>query len=228
MSDFKELILKHRGKVFAIIGGAPFDPELLKGIKADVWISANEHGVNLRECDYMVAMDDRHCGNGAPMFDYLRQFSDSPIVGPQPFADYQLVQWPDSPRRSVLSGMVAAWVAWAMGAKAIVLVGMNGYDGKAGSMKDARLIAESVSVSVRTVDGGALESVFAAYDPKERFGHYKESPQIATLIAAPGEIEIEVIKPTGIRGRQWQKGERGKVMRHEVWRLLHHKMVREV
>lgn len=228
MADFKELILKHRGKVFCVIGGAPFDPELLKSVKADVFISANEHGVKVHDCQYIVAMDEQHSGNGKRMYDHLREYSDLPIISRQPWANYQLQTWPDAPRGSVLSGMVAVWCAWAMGAKAVIVVGMNAYDGKSGSMRDAGLIAAEVSVPVRSVDGGSLASVFPEYDPKEKWGHYKESPKISELMKSTGEIEIEVIKPTGIRGREMQKGERIKIMRHEVARLLWHKMVKEI
>ena len=228
MADFKELILKHRGKVFCVIGGAPFDADLLKGIKADVFISANEHGVKVHECQYIVAMDEVHSGNGRSMLNHIREHSGVPIISRQPWANYQLQTWPDAPRGSVLSGMVAVWCAWAMGAKAVIVIGMNGYDGKTGAMRDAGLIAAEVSIPVRSIDGGALAGVFPEYDPKEKWGHYKESPKIAELMKSTGEIEVEVIKPTGIRGREMQKGERIKVMRHEVARLLHHKMVKEI
>lgn len=228
MAEFKELILKHRGKVFCVIGGAPFDPDLLKGIKADVFISTNEHGVKVHDCQYMVAMDDTHSGNGKRMYDHLREYSDLPIISRSAYADYQLETWPDAPRTSFLSGMAAVWCAWAMGAKAVIVVGMNGYDGKTGAMRDAACVMKEVSVPVRSVDGGPLSDVFPEYDPKEKWGHYKESPKIAELMKSTGEIEIEVIKPTGIRGREMQKGERIKIMRHEVARLLWHKMVKEI
>lgn len=228
MSDFRDLILKHRGKVICVIGGAPFDPELLKSVKADVFISANEHGVLAHECDYIVAMDDRHGELGVSMYDHLRAYSPLPIIGPQAFADYQLSTWPDAPRRSVLSGMTGVWVAWAMGAKAVVTIGMNAYNGKPGADKDARIVAGMVSVPVRCVDGGVLEEIFGAYDPKEKFGHYKESPQIRSLMDVDEMITVRVFKPTGFRGREVQKGEEFKVMRHEVKAQLKHGMLREV
>jgi len=227
MTDFNELILKHRGKVFAIIGGAPIADGALDNIKADIWISVNDHGVKLRECDYVVAMDDNHTERGGSMYDYLARYG-APIIGPQPWANYQLSTWPDAPRRSVLSGMTAAWCAWAMGAKAIVLVGMNGYDGKSGAMKDAHNVAAAVTVPVRSIDGGPLTEIFPEYEAKERFGHYKESPQIRALLDIDEKITIRVVKPTGIRGREYQKGEELKIMRHEVARQLHHKMVVEI
>jgi len=227
MTEFNDLILKHRGKVFAIIGGAPIADGALDGIKADVWISVNDHGVKLRDCDYIVAMDDNHTERGGSMYDHLARYS-LPIIGPQPWANYQLSTWPDAPRRSVLSGMTAIWCAWAMGAKAIVLVGMNGYYGKSGAMKDAHNVAAVVTVPIRSIDGGALSELFPEYEAKERFGHYKESPQIRALLDIDEKITIRVVKPTGIRGREYQKGEQLTIMQHEVARQLRHKMVVEI
>lgn len=233
MSDFKELILKHRGKVFAIIGGAPFDADALKGIKADVWISVNEHGVKVRECDYIVAMDEEHTATKMPMLNHLRQFApNEAVIGPQSWADYQFTSWPDAPRRSFLSGMAAVWCAWLMGAKAIVLVGMNAYEGKEGAMRDARLVSGIVSVPVRSIDGGALESVFPEYDPKERFGHYKESPEIGALLTkqVSEQITVIVVKPTTIRNGEKERtiGERVTGMPHEFARLIRCGMLKEV
>lgn len=227
MTEFNDLILKHRGKVFAIIGGAPIAEGVLDTIKADVWISVNDHGVKLRECDYIVAMDDNHTERGGSMYDHLARYS-LPIIGPQPWANYQLATWPDAPRRSVLSGMTAIWCAWAMGAKAIVLVGMDAYDGKSNAIRDAGLVAKTVTVPIRSINAGPLESVFPAYDAKERFGHYKEAPQIRGLLEIDERITVRVVKPTGIRGREYQKGEQLTIMRHEVARQLRHKMVVEV
>lgn len=230
MSDFNDLLLKHRGKVFAIIGGAPFDAELMADVKADVWISVNEHGIKLRDCDYVVAMDDNHTGLGVGMVEHLHSLSDTPVIGPQGNADYQLATWPEYPRRSVLSGMVAVWCAWAMGAKAVVLFGMDGYDGKATALKDARTVAEAVSVPIRTAKESPLSAVFPPYDAKEKFGHYKESPAIKAIAAAveDGRITVEVVKPVEVCGIRREKGWSGKVLRHQVRAQLKHGMVREV
>jgi len=139
-----------------------------------------------------------------------------------------MTTWPDCPRRSFLSGMAAVWCAWAMGAKAVVLVGMNAYDGKSGAMRDMNLILDTVTVPIRCVDGGALSAVVQEYDKAEKFGYYKESPAIKELMTSGDEITVRVLKPTTIRGAERDKGYECRVMRHEVARLLRHKMLIEV
>lgn len=44
MKDFRELILKHKGKKICVMGGADTLEEELKSVEADVYISTNEIG----------------------------------------------------------------------------------------------------------------------------------------------------------------------------------------
>lgn len=224
---FTDIVLKHKGARVVVMGGAPGLAEQIDGLKADVWISANDHGAKLRDVDYIVAMDDQHGETKENMRARLRKVSQAPIIGPWPHNDYQLSEWPDAPRK-VLSGMVGAWCAWAMGAKVVILTGMNGYDGRAGAIRDARLMASQIHCPIRIIGAGPLADTFQQYDPAETFGRYTPHSSINGLLGRDGEVRIRVIKPTQVRGIDVKRGDEITVMRHEVARLIRHRMVAEV
>lgn len=230
MHTFDELILKHKGKVICVMGGAPSLGDDLQDIKADVYISANEHGTAFREVDYMVAIDDACGRNGLPIAKHLREFSDAPIIGQHEDVDFRLHAWPGSPRKTY-SGMVAVWCAWAMGAKAVVLAGVNAYEGKDSAMRDARLVADAVRCPVRVAgsnEENKLLAVWPAYDASEKFGRYTPHPSIEGLRGTDNRVQVEVIKPTEIGGRPVKRGDKLTGMRHELARLIKHGMVREI
>ena len=228
--DFWGLILAHRGKKIAVMGGAPCLAEhLTKGVEADVWISANHHGILLRKADYLLCMDEvvKQHGN-TPFPDFVRAHSDAKIISPYHWADHQLVTWPQHPRL-VLSGMVATWAAFMMGAKSIVLLGMDGYGGDPGYIDEARKMARDVHCPVRVVGGGALAKVWPEYKPGERFtGRYTPHTSINAWLNIDERVTVEAIKPCEVRGTMLAKGEQTKVMRFEVRRLLKHRMLKEV
>src|SRR5690606_35426599 len=100
LRDFRDLVLAHKGRRFVVMGGGPSleaDLEALGRKQGDVVISANAHGVHLREPDYLLAMDVTHTGEGVPMGEYLRARSEAPIISPHAFADYRLGYWPEQP-----------------------------------------------------------------------------------------------------------------------------------
>ncbi len=140
------------GREVCVIGPVPHDLPLV-----DIYISANEHGAKI--ADFIVAMDDRYGDTKTPMRDYLRQFSDAPILSPFDWADFRLEGWPGAPRR-ILSGMAAVWAASEMDADHITIVGMNGYGGKPGALKDAGLVARNLRCPVTLIGGGALRHYF--------------------------------------------------------------------
>jgi hypothetical protein len=228
--DFASIIGSHPGKKFVVMGGAPTLEKNLQGLKADHWISANEHGAKLRPVDYIVAMDEEHGNLRTDMRKHLRTFSDAPIVGPWSHNDVQIHSWPGEPRKT-LSGMVAAWVAWTMGAHVVLLAGMDGYQGQTGqtaAMRDAGIVAEAIKCHVRVIGGGPLTKFWPAYDPNEKFGKYKEHSAVSALLGVDKMIEVEVRKATHFRDRPIKPGERFRAMRHELAILLRHRMVLEV
>ena len=229
LRDFRDLILSHKGKRFIVMGGGPSlaaDLERLGSKPGDVVISTNAHGVDLRQPDYLLAIDHTHTGAGVPMGQYLRQRSDAPIISPHGFADYRLGFWPDCPR-FVLSGLVAAWAAFAMGAKVVCLAGMDGYADN-DYTDEARKIARDIHCPVRVQGGSFLRAVWPEWDGAERFGKYTPHSSIDGLRGIDNQIKIRARKPCQVGLINLQRGAEMTVMRHEVARLLKHRMVEEV
>lgn len=224
--EFRDLALAHKGKVICVMGGADCLADDLKTVKADVFISCNGHGADLVAPNYLLAMDEINKPTQRDMGEHLRSLSDAPIISPHAYSDHRLSNWPQHPR-FVLTGMIGAWVAMMLGAKAVVLAGMDAYGGDEGYVGEARKIARDVHVPVRVVSG-PLADVWQAYDHKEKFGRYSAPSQIDGWLGSGGEIEVEVLKPTSIPGRDLRAGERLRVMRHEVAKLIRHRMLREV
>lgn len=228
MSDFRSLILAHKGKRVCVMGGADRLASDLASVEADVYISTNAHGVDIRKPDYLLAMDNIHGRLKVPMGTFLREKSDAPIISPHPYADILLGDWPQNPR-FVLSGMIGAWCAYMMGAKVVILAGMDGYGGgDSGWLDEARKISREINCPVRVAGGGPLTKVWPAYDPGERFGRYKPSTAIDGWLGKDGAITIRVVKRCFIRGAERFPGDELTVYRHEVKHELKHKSVREV
>lgn len=228
LGTFQELILKHPGARICVMGGAPGLAEQLEQVEADVFISTNAHGADLVEADYLLAMDERHSRHGdADMGDWMRSKSGAPIVSPHGYADYRLGMWPQNPR-FVLSGMIATWAAFAMGAGVVILAGCDGYGGDEGYIDEARKIARDVHCPVRVVGGGPLSKVWPAYDPKERFMEYTPHSSIDGLLGIDGRIRVRARKACTVDRVNLLPGQEMTAMRHEVARLLKHRMVEEV
>lgn len=226
MTTFNELILAHKGKIICIMGGADSLESDLSRVKADIYISTNGHGCELQRPDYVLAMDEINRHVNQPMREAIRGRTEAPIISPRAYADYQLLNWPQAPR-DVLSGMVATWCAFMMGAKVVILAGMNGY-------KDRSFIFESVKMArdvhcpVRVMSN-ELTKIWPMYDAKEKFGRYKAHAAIDTWAGKEdGFVTVECLKPTTLRGNPLLKGQKIQASRHEVARLLKHKMLREV
>lgn len=225
MKNFSEIVLSKEGKRFAILGGSRFLEDDVAQVKADVYISANEHGVKVRDCDYIVAMDTNH-GNSREMGALLREHSSRPIISKNDYADYRVHSWPHSPR-VMYSGLIAAWVAYAMGAKAVFLCGFDAYNQKAGAVRKAQMYVDHIRCEVREV-GGRM-GVWPAYKPKERF-RYTRQPELETLRGDTGMTKVVAQKPTRLTCGPIEAGEERPVMRDDklVQTLLKHGILREV
>lgn len=229
---FRELALKHKGKRICVMGGAPQLGQHLAQVEADVFISTNAHGVALQVPDYLFAMDQINSRNGRPMGAYMRAACPGvPVISRHAYADYQLLTWPQCPR-DVLSGMVATWAAFMMGAKVVILAGFDAYakdrpSRHTGYEYEAVKMARDVRCPVRVV-GGGLAKAWPAYDPQERFGRYTPHSSIGYWLGTNEPVTVRVRKPTHIRGMDREIGEEVQVIRHEVARLLKHRMVEEV
>jgi len=223
--DSKSLVLLHSGQRIVVMGGAGSLARDIDGLEADVWISVNEHGAKLREVDYVVAMDEEHGTKRVPMRRVVRELTNAPIIGPHESNDIRLHTWPTCPRKG-LSGMVATWVAWVMGGHPVILAGFDAYNGT--KIHEAKAIRDDVKGPVRVVNGGPLTAVWPAYDPDERFPDFAEHTAHGGLLGFDGNIRVRVRKPTYVNGLAVTPGMEFRVMRHEVSRLLHHKVLVEI
>lgn len=224
-NDWRRLVLAHAGAKIAVMGGAPSLADDVATVgKADLWISVNGHGAQLQRPTYVVAMDERHDGIGADMREHVRRVTDAPIIGPWPQHEYVLTSWPGAPKRG-LSGMVAVWLAWAMGAHPVIVCGMDGYDGS--RLEHTKRMLPEVHGEVRVVSG-PLQRFWPAYRQRERLGPFVEHTAHAGLMGMDGAITVRVRKPVTIRDMAVTPGTELSVMRHEVARLLHHRMVEEI
>lgn len=224
MSEFRDLILKHKGKRICVLGGGGIG----EVPKADLYISTNAHHVDKVTPDYVLAMDEVNSRVHAPMGEFIRARTDAPIISPHRYTDLLLANWPQCPR-FVLSGMVATWAAYMMGAKVVILAGCDAYGGQdSGYMLEASKIARDVFCPVRVAGGGPLTKVWPEYDPGETFGRYRPHSSIEGWLGMDGEITVKVIKSCTLRNRDRIPGEEVRLMRHEAARELKHKMVAEV
>lgn len=221
--NFRDLILAHEGKRIAILGGGkPLESEL---VPADLYISANEHGIKVRECDYIVAMDTKH-GSGRPMEKVLRQYSDAPIISPNDYGDYKPFAWPHAPRR-MYSGLVAAWIAYAMGAKVVHLCWFDAYKQSPGALRKAGMFVDGIKCEVREV-GGRM-GIWPSYRSGERF-RYTRQPELETLKGETGLTWVVAKRRTILPNGAIEAGERQQVWRDDriTRKLMKHGILEEV
>lgn len=218
--------MRHKGERICVMGGGPSLAEDVAKVKADVWISSNEHGAKIRPVDYIVAMDDIHTKLHTHMSKHIRQHSDAPIIGPWHWADYQLSTWPMSPK-VMLSGVVASWVAWLMGAHPVILAGFDCHDGHGATVGQHREYANHIKGDVRVVSG-PLVGMHEAYRSNERRKAYVPPDVFASMPTLCDEIRVRIAKPVDVRGYRWPVGTELMVSRFEVRRQLKHKSLVEV
>jgi hypothetical protein len=221
-----DLVLKHKGERICVMGGGPSLASDLEKVKADVWISVNEHGARLRPADYVVAMDTVHTELKVDMRKHIRAVTDAPIIGPWGTCDYQILKWPLQPK-FMLSGVVATWVASMMGAHPVILAGFDCYGGDAKTIEQHRLIAPHVLGEVR-VCSGPLIGLHSEYRPSERRKAYEPPQALDVDKLREGEIVVRTAKPFQFRGQEWPKGTLLRVARHEVRYQIKHKSLIEV
>jgi hypothetical protein len=227
MRDFRELILAHAGKIICVMGGSASLEHDLSKVEADIYISTNAHGIGWTNPDYLLAMDEVNSRTKRQMGAHLRAHCNAPIISPHIFADFRLGSWPQNPR-FVLSGMVAAWAAWAMGAKVVILAGCDAYCGDDGYIGEARKMARDIHGPVRVAGAGPLTSVWPAYDPDESFDPYEPHSAIDGLRGIDGLIKVRARKPCSVGMVDLSMGQEVTAMRHELARLLKHRMVEEI
>lgn len=224
---FGDLVMRHKGKRICVMAGGPSLAQDLERVKADVWISVNEHGVRARgSADYIVAMDTTHTVRNVNMRDYLRQYSAAPIIGPWGWNDYTILRWPLQPR-FLLSGVVASWVASMMGAHPVILAGFDCHGGDGKTLRQHRDYLPHISADVRVCSGPLLE-MYQQYRPGEKRKPYVVPEALRTTDLRDGETVVRVAKPFEFRGQVWEPGTHLRVPRHEVRMQIKHRSLIEV
>jgi hypothetical protein len=223
---FDDIVLSQKGKRICVMGGSESLVGDLKSISADIYISTNGHGAELVKPTYVVAMDQRHSVTDEYMGDRIRSKTGAPIISPRDYADISLTNWPQYPR-DILSGVMAAWVSFMLGAKVVILAGMDGYKDK-GFIHEYQKIARDIKCPVRVMSG-ELAHIWPLYRENERF-RFEEHSSIKGWLGADADIQVEVLKPTTVYGLLRKKGDTFKARRHdsEIEILLMHKMLAEL
>lgn len=220
-----DLVLKHRGQRICVMGGGPSLAADLEGVKADVWISVNEHAARIRPVDYVVAMDTTHTSLKVDMRKHIRAVTDAPIIGPWGTCDYQILKWPLQPK-FLLSGVVASWVASLMGAHPLILAGFDCYGGDAQTVGQHRLYLPHVLSETRVCSGPLLD-LYQQYRANERRKAYQPPEGLDIEKLREGETVVRVVKPFTFRGHEWPPGSLLRVARFEVRHQLKHKSLIE-
>jgi hypothetical protein len=224
MRSFGELAMRHRGARICVMGGGPKLAPDIEKVTADVWISTNEHGAKLRPVDYVVAMDNLHTKLQVSMKKHIRPHTDAPILGPWHWNDWQITRWPGLPNMP-LSGVIATWVAYILGAHPVILAGFDCYGGR--KVGQHREMAPNIAAEVRVVSG-PLIGLYRQYDPAEEFAPYVAPDVMKLMPELDGEIKVRVRKPIEIRGYEWPVGSELVIPRYEVKHQLKHKSLVEI
>lgn len=158
-----------------------------------IYISANHHGVKYWPCRYIVHLDDNE-----PLLDRY----DVPRISPRKTATIRIME-----QRVNQSGMMGAYVAWALGCTPILLAGMDCFQGgtyhddpKAKSSGTTVRLEDHLSrwrmlrdilagADVRALGGTVLEhGIFPAHDPLRPAGPPADP---AAIFAEVGGVVVQ-------------------------------------
>lgn len=224
VAPIADLIMKHAGKRICVMGGSKSLDSDLEKVKADIYISVNNHGAMRRPVDYIVCMDNIHTGNKREMRHFLREFSDAPVVSPWHWGQYQMHKWPGYPKL-FNSGIMASWIAYLMGAHPIILAGFDCYNGDRRIKDMHKDYIPHIKSEVRVVSGPLLE-FYPEYNPKEKRKKFVK-PEIFAG-AREGYIKVKIRAPFEYRGHEWPIGTVITVPEFEVRRQIKHKSLEVV
>jgi hypothetical protein len=114
-----------------------------------------------------------------------------------------------------------------MGAKAVCLAGMDGYPDN-DYTDEARKVARDVHCPVRVMPASPLAAVWPVFDKAERFGRYTPHGSIDGMRGIDNSVRVRARKPCSVGLIELAPGQELTAMRHEVARLLKHRMVEEL
>lgn len=234
---FSKLVGAHFNQKFLIVGGGPSVKEIENLEQFDVVIGVNEHALRAGiPHDYIVAADNigekiKSAANGAEI---------PPVITPHGFGDIQLTQFWNAGS----SGVIAAWVAYAMGANQIALAGMDCYSpdekgNKAtyfwekGQENDAykwpfqhhvnrwRELKEmrAKGIECRVIGNGPLVEIFGSYDAAIELTR-QHDPELEVIAQDVDGIFVKFTKSKMVQGRPFEKGVRAWIAREHINNLL--------
>lgn len=147
-------VLAHRGMPAVVIGGGMTRSKqvaIAPPASEAIYFSANAHGLEHWHCHYAVCLD--------MIEDRMRKFP-VPLVSPRRFAEVRIFEQPCNQ-----SGMMAAYVAWAMGCTPILLAGCDCYQGGVYEENPkAKSSGTSSALNVHLKKWGALRDMLAGGD----------------------------------------------------------------
>ncbi|UOF79509.1 hypothetical protein [Caudoviricetes sp.] len=224
LNSFGELVMKHKGARICVMGGAPSLADDIAKVDADIWISTNTHGAKLRSVDYVVAMDNTHTETSEFMEGVIREVTDAPIIGPWHWANYGLTDYPLAPR-VLLSGVVAQWAAYMMGAHPVIMAGFDCYGNTNRSKGMHKEYIPFVRGGQIRVVSGPLIGIWPEYNKDEVLPDQVDPTFIGSFEHG---VLVQVIKPVEIRGRTFPKGTVLRAPKAEVWRQIKHRSLIEL
>ena len=226
--DFRDLVLSRVGKRAIILGGGPSlerDIERLNVTDGDLVLSCNGHGAHHRH-DYAIAIDCTHTALNVPMRDHIRSKTDAPIIAPHSWADVMLGDYPLAPAKT-MTGLVAIWAAYAMGASVICPCGFDGYPNQ--DYKEmARKVAMEVKSKVHAQPDSVVADVFDTAESAEAPAEFTPDTAISNIKACDGTVRVRCRKPCKVGMFDLQKGDEATVYRVEARLQLKHKMIEEI
>jgi hypothetical protein len=190
---------KHKGQSCVVMCGGVSLPESIKGLSADVWISANQHGALLRPVDYIVYTDVIHQVQKIPMAPMLRKYG-VPLISKRYDCDYRIPNF----KFEGNSGMQAVIVACILECDPIIICGMDFYDGgtyfhdpsakssgndrtiRAEQERIDRLYQETTGYNVRRI--GCNRLPYPIYDAAEALPTVTPRPWMQSIINDKGSL----------------------------------------
>lgn len=138
------------------MGGAPSLAADIDVVDAEIFISANGHGIPPFHADYLVALDPIEQHTGQPLEKWLRARSPAPIISPRDYADIRIESWALG-QWWPQCGLVAIWAAQEMGAACIHLAGFDCYGGQRHVIEQAQELAPHITCPVIVASGPLRE-----------------------------------------------------------------------
>lgn len=117
--------MKYLGKrILVLCGGPSVNNDIKEVSDYDICISANQHGMKVKECDFIVSMDEYHQQKNIHMREFLEDLKPKKI-SIRFWSDYRISGI--SKNAYMNSGTMAVYVACLLGGNPVIVTGIDGY-----------------------------------------------------------------------------------------------------